>query len=110
MDEYVIVFVTAATQEEANTIAKTVVKEKFVACANVLPSIQSFYYWQDKFCEDSEVLLILKTRKDLLPVLINKIKSLHSYDVPEIISVPIIGGSEEYLLWLKKQTGRAEDF
>ena len=110
MDDFVIIYVTAATQEEASMLAATLVKEKLAACANVVPAIQSFYNWQEEFCEDNEVLLILKTRKDLQHLLVKRVKSLHSYEVPEIISVPIIGGYEKYLHWLVNQTGRVQDF
>ena len=104
MTETIVVLVTVGSDKEAQKISKALVEAKLVACVNAVPSIQSIFRWQGKMCEDSEILLIAKSVKDKLPGIIKKVKELHSYDVPEIIALPIIGGSEDYLNWLVEET------
>ncbi|MCK4548033.1 MAG: divalent-cation tolerance protein CutA [Candidatus Eisenbacteria sp.] len=100
----VVVFVTASSDEEAETIARAVVEERLVACANVVPGVTALFRWQGKIERESEVLIIMKTRGLLLEGLIARVKDLHSYETPEIIAVPIVGGSREYLDWVKEET------
>jgi len=100
----VIIFITAPSGEEAGHIAKTLVEEKLVACVNILPGIISTYWWEDKVCQEKEVLLIAKTRKSLFPVVLTRVKSLHSYQVPEIIAFPITEGFPPYLRWIEEVT------
>jgi periplasmic divalent cation tolerance protein len=80
------------------------VEEKLVACSNIISPIRSIYRWQGKICDDKEALIILKTKKKLFKQIEKRVKALHSYDVPEVISMPIIEGSNEYLSWLKNET------
>ncbi len=101
---WVIVFVTASSVEEAKAIAREVVRDKLVACVNIVDKIHSIYWWMGRVEESSESLLVMKTRIELLDKLVKKIKSLHSYQVPEIIAVPIIAGYKEYLDWIKEST------
>ena len=101
MNTGIMVFITASTKEEAKSIGSVLVKEKWVACANVVPAIHSMFHWQGNFCEENEVLLICKSLNYKLDGIIDRVRQLHSYDVPEIIALPIAGGSEEYLEWLK---------
>ena len=100
----VVVFITAPTDEEAALIAKSLVESKLAACVNIIRSIRSIYLWQGKIEDDTEVLMIVKTRKELFEQLSSRVKELHSYDVPEIIALPIITGSEDYLKWLRDST------
>ena len=111
MAETLIVFVTASRDEEALRIARAVVEEKLAACAGIIPSIRSIYRWKGEICDTEELLLIIKSRYELFPALQQRIKQLHSYEVPEIIGVPIRVGSEDYLNWLLENTlgGRALD-
>ncbi len=102
--EEITVFVTVTNEDEAAIIARAVVEAKLAACANITGNIRSIYSWQGKVEDDSEVLMILKTRQDLFEELSEKIKELHSYDVPEIIALPIIMGSKDYLTWIKDST------
>lgn len=104
MDE-ILVFITASNEDEAAKIAKAVVEAKLAGCANIIKDIRSVYNWQGKIEDGKEVLMIVKTRKTLFDSLMKKIKELHSYTVPEIIALPIIAGSEDYLKWLKEVTG-----
>ena len=99
-----VVFTTCSSEIEARTIAKTLVDERLIACANILSSALSIYRWQDKLCEDKEVFMVMKSRQVHLDRIIERVKSLHSYEVPEIIALPIIGGSESYLDWVCQET------
>lgn len=100
-----LVYVTAKNDEEAKRIAKAVVVERLAACANILGSIDSVYWWQGKVCEDREVSLILKTSVERQPELIERIKELHSYDCPCIVFLPIDGGNRDFLNWIAAETG-----
>jgi len=106
MDEAaaIVIFITAPTPEKGEEIARALVTEGIAACASIIPRIKSVYSWDGKICEDEEVLLLVKSRKCLFPEIRDRVKSLHSYDVPEIISLPIIDGLPEYLDWLKSVT------
>ncbi len=103
-NSYIVVLVTASSPDEAAGIAKKLVADRLAACVNILPSIRSIYRWQGKICDDSEVLLVIKTQDRKLDRLMDRIKEIHSYDLPEMIVLPIIGGWEPYLAWLKKET------
>lgn len=100
----IIVFVTAANKGEAGKIASVLIEEKLAACVNVITNVKSLFRWQGKADSAREVLLIIKSRKALLNKLIKKVKSIHSYEVPEIIAVPIIGGDRKYLNWINECT------
>lgn len=102
MTEYNIVLCTVNTRDLANNIAKSLISEKLAACVNVSDNITSIYSWDDKIVEDSEILLIIKSKKNLFPKVEAKIKQLHTYDVPEIISIDIQDGSNDYLKWLNQ--------
>ncbi|MFH1540586.1 MAG: divalent-cation tolerance protein CutA [Elusimicrobiota bacterium] len=102
--KYAVIFVTAANKKEAKKIAECVVNERLVACANIVKKIESIYWWQGKIEKSQEVLLIMKTHLRQAKKLIKKIKSLHSYTVPEIIFLPIIDGNRDYLKWIEKET------
>ncbi len=101
---YIVVFVTASSEEEAQKIASGLLKERLVACANIIEQVKSHFWWQGKIDKANEALLILKTRKALFNKLVKKIKSLHSYEVPEIIALPIIAGNKHYLSWINEST------
>jgi len=101
---HIVIFITCANKKEAGRIATALVKSRLVACVNVLGNIESIFWWQGKVDKAKETLLIIKTKKPLLGKLIKKVKSLHSYTVPEIIALPIIAGSKEYLKWINEST------
>jgi periplasmic divalent cation tolerance protein len=100
---YIAVHVTAKETEEAQKIAKFLVKHRLAACVNILPGMESFYWWKDKLEAEKEVLLIIKTKESLLPEIIKAVKKLHSYSVPEIVALPITGGSRDYLEWMDSE-------
>ena len=100
MSEYVIVFVTAGSVEEAKQIAEVLVDQQLVACVNIVPEILSIYYWQGKVEKNTEAKMIIKTKSSLLNQLTQTVKNMHSYDVCEVTAVPIISGNSDYLKWI----------
>jgi len=96
----IVVLITAGSEKEARKIAKLLIKEKNAACVNIVPEVDSLFRWKGKIDSARESLLLVKTRASLFPEIIRLVKEIHSYEVPEIIGLPIIGGSEEYLKWL----------
>ena len=107
MSEFVVAFVTAGSAEEADRLAQALVGEQLAACVNRVRSIQSVYRWQGKIEQSEEELLIIKTSRQLFPALERRVKELHSYSVPEIIALPVLEGSVEYLNWLRDQVAAA---
>ncbi len=101
--EYAVVFITAPDEEEAARIARTIVEERLAGCVNIVKGIRSIYRWEGKVEDEHEVLMIVKTKRDLFNALEKRVKELHSYSVPEIISLPLVEGSEEYLSWLNNE-------
>lgn len=101
---FIMVYCTIDTADNAKNIAKSLVQEKLAACVNILPSVYSIYKWENEVTEDSEFLLLIKTKKDLFDKLKNRITELHPYSIPEIIGVDISYCSEAYLSWLKSNT------
>jgi len=104
MDE-IVVFITASNEEEAAKIARGLIEARLAGCVNIVRNIRSIYSWQGKIEDEPEVLMIVKTQKKLFGALSAKVRELHSYTVPEIIALPIIEGSEDYLKWLREITG-----
>lgn len=99
-----VVLVTATNEEQALAIARAVVDERLAACANLIGPIRSIYRWQGKLHDDREHLLIIKSRASMVPKLERRVKELHSYEVPEVIALPIAAGSKPYLEWLLEAT------
>ena len=104
MAQFVVVLVTCGSEEEASKIAHALVDERLAACANMISPIRSIYRWQGKIWDEREWLLVVKTRETRFQDLEKRVKSLHSYQVPEIISLPILAGSSSYLSWLEEST------
>ncbi len=96
----IIVLITAGSEEEAHRIAESLVKGKKAACVNIVPRVDSLFWWEGKLDSARESLLLVKTKASLFPEIVELVKRTHSYEVPEIIALPIIGGSEDYLKWL----------
>jgi periplasmic divalent cation tolerance protein len=97
---YLIIYCTCPDQVVAERIATALVSERLAACVNIVPGITSIYRWQGDVHSDPELLLIIKARGDVYPALEARIRTLHAYDVPEIIALPIQQGSGDYLAWL----------
>ena len=106
MTEVSVVFVTVGKEAEAVEIAQTLVREQRVACVNIISGVRSIYRWKGEVCDDQEWLLIMKTRTSLIASLRDRIRALHSYEVPEIIAFPIDQGLPEYLNWVLENTAR----
>jgi periplasmic divalent cation tolerance protein len=100
---YCLVYITAADEAEAKRIGRALVEEKLVACVNIHP-IQSIYRWQGKVEEGGEIAILAKTREGLVDRVISRVKELHSYQVPDIISWRIEKGNPDYLKWIEKST------
>jgi len=99
-----VVYTTIDNIQDARRIAKTLVEEQLVACVNIIPNIESFYKWKGKIEEDNELVLIAKTVDDNIKKTISRIKELHSYELPDIIVLPIVGGLKEYLDYIVNET------
>jgi len=102
--EPIVVFVTCGSEEEGLKIANALVEEHLAACVNLVSPIRSIYRWGGKIWDEKEWLLIIKTQKERFGELEKKVRSLHSYSLPEIISLPISDGSSSYLKWIKENT------
>ena len=103
--QYVVIFCTCPDLGTAERIAKAIVEEKLAACVNILPSITSVYRWQDQIQQDEELLLVIKTRRDAYLALEGRLQQLHPYEVAEIIALPLVAGSSNYLAWLDTNVG-----
>jgi len=99
-----VTFVTCKDRKQARAIARTLVKEKLAACVNVVPGISSIYRWEGKVEEAREVLLVIKSRRKLSKQLTDRVRSLHSYEVPEVVTLPIASGNPAYLRWVRQST------
>lgn len=102
---YLVVLVTVGSQEEGRVIAEALVAQRKAACVNIVPRVNSIFRWEGKLEDDQESLLVIKSRADLFQGIVDLVKGIHSYDVPEIIALPIIDGNREYLSWIGDETG-----
>mgnify|MGYP000106110874 CR=1 FL=1 len=100
-----IVLVSMPDAQKACSMAKDLVENRLAACVNVLEGVRSFYRWRGEICQEPEVLLIIKTRKESLEALIQKVRSLHPYELPEILALDVVGGLSEYMGWVREETG-----
>ena len=103
--QFVIVLVTAPTKALAQTLAHAALEQKLIACANIVPRVESHYWWKGNIEASSEALLILKSRRPLLSKLESVIRTLHPYDTPEFVALSLTAGSKRYLDWLQEETG-----
>jgi periplasmic divalent cation tolerance protein len=100
----IIVLITASSEGEAEKIGSALVNEHLAACVNIVPGVRSLFFWEGKTQNERELLLICKSRQSLLDRIIARVKALHSYAVPEVIALPVVGGSGDYLDWVRKET------
>ncbi len=98
------VYITASSEAEAASIGKRLVQERLAACANIISNIHSFYWWKGGVQDDQEAIVIVKTRKELMERLIETVRSLHSYECPCVVSVPIVEGNPDFLKWIWDET------
>ena len=99
-----LIYITASSDEEARTIARTLVEERLAACANILGRIGSVYWWEGELQEDDEVALIVKSTDALVPRIVERVKTLHSYDCPCVVALPIAAGNAAFLDWIGAET------
>jgi periplasmic divalent cation tolerance protein len=102
--QHLVVYVTIPPYK-ASEVATALVTEKLAACVSILPTIRSIYSWQKKICDDTEALLMIKTRSDRWNDLKKRVLALHPYELPEIIALPIVAGHEPYLKWIDGESG-----
>ena len=96
----VVIFVTTGSEEEARRVAEHLIGRRRAACINIVPRTDSLFWWQGKLDSAQESILIIKTKASLLPEITELVKEVHSYEVPEVIALPIIDGSKDYLKWI----------
>ena len=108
MNDYISVYITAASLDEAKTIADKLVTDSLAACVNIMPEVTSVYRWLSKVETSNEVALIAKTRQQLFPQIEQAVKTLSSYDCPCIVAWPIVAGSDDYLNWISKELSRGQ--
>ena len=97
------IYMTVGSKEEARKIGKELVATRLAACVNILDQMNSFYLWDGEIQDDTEVVMIAKTTEDRVPDLIEKVKSLHSYDCPCMVSLPVTGGHQPFLEWIAEE-------
>ena len=100
MKDYLVVLMTSSSREESGKIVDELLRRRLAACVSIFPKGESFFWWEGKIDMEKEFLLIAKTRSARLDALVETVKKIHSYDVPEIISLPLTGGNPDYLRWL----------
>ena len=103
MDE-IVIFITTSSKEEGERIGRSLVEKKLAACANILSPVSSIFSWEGKVCHEEESLMILKSRRGCFAQLAEEVKKHHSYSVPEIIALPLVEGSADYLKWIRENT------
>ncbi|HLD45583.1 MAG TPA: divalent-cation tolerance protein CutA, partial [bacterium] len=100
--KHYLVYITAPHKEVAKTIGRTLVEDRLAACVNIIENMTSLYWWEGKINEDSEVVLLAKTRESLVESLIAKTKILHPYECPCVVALPIEGGNQDFFAWMNK--------
>ena len=104
MNKFILILVTAPDIKLARSLVNEALKPKLAACANIIPSIESHYWWKEKLENEREVLILFKTIEENVPELKQTIFNLHPYDNPEFIAIPIASGSQKYLNWISENT------
>ena len=99
-----VVLATAPDVETAGRIARALVEERLAACVNVVPGLRSIYRWEGAVEEAAEVLLVAKTRAERAAALAARVRALHPYELPEVLELPAVGGSEAYLAWVRRES------
>ena len=102
MTDKVVMLTTVASEEEGLTISRALVEQKVAACVNLITGVRSVYYWKGEVCQETECLLVIKTKDALQKKVADLIRRLHSYECPEIISLPVCWGWEGYLRWIEE--------
>ena len=101
----VVILITASTDEEAQKIADRLLTERKAACVNIISKVRSLFWWKGELDSADEALLIVKTKASLIDEIVSLVKEVHSYQVPEVIALPLIGGNQDYLNWMGDELG-----
>ena len=104
MTPAIVVLVTVGSEQEAETIATALLEERLAACVNVTSPIRSLYRWEGRIADDREWQMVIKTQARLFEALAARVRALHSYDVPEIIALPVLAGTTDYVDWIQNET------
>jgi len=107
MTDKIVVLVTGSNSRECARIARHLLERRLIACASLVPQIRSLYTWEGKIADERECLMVLKSSREMFSELQAEIEKLHSYSVPEIIALPIVAGSPNYLTWIAESMGGA---
>ena len=99
-----LIYITAGSMEEARTIGNKLVSDRLAACVNIIDNVSSMYWWEGEIQDHKEVILIAKTKESLVPELVEKVRSMHSYSCPCIVSLPILDGNRAFLDWIVEET------
>ncbi len=102
--EYIVIYCTVPNKKEGKEIAKALVEKKLAACVNIIDKMESVFSWDGEICEEHEAMMIIKTRKELFERVRIRIQDMHSYNVPEIIALPMVEADETYLKWIEHET------
>ncbi|HLH38240.1 MAG TPA: divalent-cation tolerance protein CutA [Bryobacteraceae bacterium] len=105
MTDKIVVLTTCDSEQEAEQVARRLIEKRLAACVNIVPGARSIYRWKEAIEEAGELVLLIKSRRDLFAALRAELSSVHSYELPEVIAMPIVDGSEEYLTWLDREVG-----
>ena len=103
MTEKILVLSKCGSEEEARRVARALVEARVAACVNIVPGIQSAYHWQGAIQEDSEWMLIIKSTRALFDSLAAELRRIHSYQVPEVLAIPVVDGDQDYLAWIDRE-------
>ena len=103
MTDKIVVLTSCDSEEKAAELARALVDQKVAACVSIVPGVRSIYHWQGKLEDASEWQLVIKSRRDLFPKLKEAIAHIHSYEVPEVVAIPVVDGSEAYLAWIDRE-------
>lgn len=103
MTDKIVVFSTCDSEEQAGAIARSLIEQRLAACVSIVPGARSVYRWKGQIEDNGEWMLLIKSRRDLMDSLRAAIGKIHSYEVPELLAVPVVDGSEEYLAWLDRE-------
>jgi periplasmic divalent cation tolerance protein len=105
MTDKIVVLSACGSAEEAKTLARHLVETRVAACVNVIPEVYSVFHWEGKVDEASEWMLVIKSTRGRLEALKAELRKMHTYSVPEVVAVPIVDGSAEYLEWVDREVG-----
>jgi periplasmic divalent cation tolerance protein len=109
MTDKIVVFTTCALEADAERMARALVEGRLAACVNVVPGVRSFYHWKGATEKAEEYLLVVKTSRELFAALSAEMEKLHPYEVPELLALPVVAGTENYLNWLQSNLRGARE-